>query len=453
MKTRLALRLSLILPVAAVLLSSGCGSSGKSARSQRTYPVHPEMDAEQTTPVATAPQPNPAASGSRCGPSVASQTYPAQGAVRLDVRAPSQVPMNVTFEYTIRVTNVSDVMVSDVFVTERLPRNFKFQRSDPPASPHENRLVWALGSLAPEASRDLTISGMAISTDCLTHCATVDFLIPTCANIEVVEPKLVLSKTMPRETILCDPIPVSFVVANSGTGDIEDVKIMDMLPPGLQTEDGSSQINFNAGTLEAGKSKKYSVKLKAARTGEYVNIAVASSSSGLKAEATAKTVVFQPVLVISKSGPERVFLGRPLTYQITVANKGDAPALNAVAEDTVPDGVRAVRASSGGKVSGSKVVWELGTIAINASKTVSVTYVPERAGTYSNVAEAAATCADAVTASASTSVEGIAAVLLEVIDLADPIEVGGEETYVITATNQGSVADTNVQITVVLEES
>ena len=49
--------------------------------------------------------------------------------------------------------------------------------------------------------------------------------------------------------------------------------------------------------------------------------------------------------------------------------------------------------------------------------------------------------------------EGIAAVLLEVVDISDPIEVGGQETYVITATNQGSALDHNVQITCVLEDA
>ncbi len=51
------------------------------------------------------------------------------------------------------------------------------------------------------------------------------------------------------------------------------------------------------------------------------------------------------------------------------------------------------------------------------------------------------------------TIVGIPAVLLEVIDLHDPIEVGAQETYVITVTNQGSARDTNIKIVVELEES
>ncbi len=361
--------------------------------------------------------------------------------------------MNAPFEYTIQVTNVSEVSVSDVVVTERLPRNFRFERADPPATPRDGTLVWALGAMGPRTSLDLKIVGMAITSDCLMHCSTVDFVVPTCINIEVVEPRLVLTKTAPQETVLCDPIPVSFVVTNSGTGDIPGVTVLDNLPPGLQTADGKTQISLDAGTLGSGQSKKYAVNLKAARTGEYINRAIATSSSGLKAEATTRTIVHQPVLAITKTGPERLFLGRPATYQITVTNKGDAPAVETIVEDTIPEGVQAVKASSGGALSGSKIVWQLGTLAINASKTVSVTYTPAKGGAYTNVASAAAVCADAVTATVRTSVEGIAAVLLEVIDVEDPIEVGAQETYIITATNQGSAPDHNVQITCVLEDA
>ncbi|MBN1362178.1 MAG: DUF11 domain-containing protein [Sedimentisphaerales bacterium] len=369
------------------------------------------------------------------------------------MQTPAQVILNAPFDYTIKVTNVSDVTVSDVIVTERLPRNFKFQRSEPAARTGETSLIWMLDSLAPKASRNITVSGVASTTDCLEHCATVAFLIPACANIEVVEPKLVLTKTAPKEALLCDPIPVSFVVTNSGTGTLQSVRIVDVLPVGWRTEDGRSELSFDAGTLAAGQSKEASVKLKASKTGEYTNRAVASSSSGLTAEAETTTFVRRPVLTITKTGPERLFLGRPVTYQITVTNKGDWAAVNTVVQDTIPEGVQAIKPSAGGTVSGPRVVWQLGTLAVNASRTVSITYTPVQAGTLSNTANASAECADVVTAAARTSAEGIAAVLLEVIDVADPIEVGNEETYVIVATNQGSAVDTNVRITCILEEA
>jgi uncharacterized repeat protein (TIGR01451 family) len=43
-------------------------------------------------------------------------------------------------------------------------------------------------------------------------------------------------------------------------------------------------------------------------------------------------------------------------------------------------------------------------------------------------------------------VKGIPAILLEVIDVEDPIEVGSTITYIITVTNQGSAVGTNIKL-------
>ena len=47
-------------------------------------------------------------------------------------------------------------------------------------------------------------------------------------------------------------------------------------------------------------------------------------------------------------------------------------------------------------------------------------------------------------------VEGLAAIMFEVRDVEDPIEVGGETDYEIRVVNQGSKAATNVQVLVTL---
>jgi hypothetical protein len=57
-----------------------------------------------------------------------------------------------------------------------------------------------------------------------------------------------------------------------------------------------------------------------------------------------------------------------------------------------------------------------------------------------------------VTASVETSISGIPAVRLEVVDVEDPVEVGAGTTYVITTSNEGTAADTNIRIVCDLED-
>lgn len=392
---------------------------------------------------------------SPCGPHTISMNYPYGDSpvIRLDKVMPKNVPLSASFDYSIKVTNLTNVMVRDIVVTEYISENFKYVDSIPAAKKEANKLVWTLDSLDPEASREIKVVGMAASRDCLQHCATVTYVIATCSNIQVVEPKLKLTKTAPKNVSFCDTITETFVVTNSGSGVAKDVKIVETLPEGLKTEDGKSEITLVAGTLAAGQSEEFSVKLKPTKTGKYINKAVASSSGGLKVEVTTTTTVRQPVLTIAKEGPKKIYLGRVVRYKITVKNTGDAQAPNTIVKDIVPQGVTDIRASGNGELMRSVITWQLGTLAPNSSKTVTVTYKPDNIGTISNKATALANCADAVRASASTSVVGIPAILLEVVDVEDPIEVGSQTTYVITATNQGSAAGTKIRIVCTLEDN
>ncbi|MHC4749464.1 MAG: hypothetical protein ACYTFW_06270 [Planctomycetota bacterium] len=406
-------------------------------------------------------QPAPVRSGlmavSESGSSIVSRAYPWPecGVVQLDKTMPKEVGLNRAFNYSIKVTNLTDTRLTDIVITEELPGNFRFISANPTAKEDMNKLVWELDMLGPKANKQLTVSGMATYSDTLKYCTTIITpVIPACTSVEVIQPRLKLVKTAPAEVLLCDSIPTKFVVANAGTGSVPNVKIIETLPPGLRTTDGKSQLVFEAGTLMAGQSRQFSTELRATKAGTYVSKAVASSASGLRAEsAETTTVVGLPVLTIRKTGFERQYIGRPINYEITVTNKSDVSAKNTVIEDTIPEGVDSVKATAGAKLSGSKLVWEIGTLAPDASKKVVVSYTPNSAGTLMSSATATAYCTETVTDSVRTAVTGIPAVLLEVVDVEDPVRIGSRATYVIRVTNQGSATATNIRITCILEDN
>jgi uncharacterized repeat protein (TIGR01451 family) len=217
------------------------------------------------------------------------------------------------------------------------------------------------------------------------------------------------------------------------------------LPEGLTTADGKQSVVSDVGDLAAGQSKEVRITAKAGKTGKFENKVVAKADGGLTAETSCTTVVTKPVLEVKKTGPEMRFIGRPAVYEITVSNTGDAPARDTVLTDTVPTGTEFTQASDGGKFAAGVVTWNLGTLEPGASKKVSVTLKPTAAGTVKNVATAKAFCAEA-RAEASMPIQGVPAILLECVDDPDPIEVGGQLTYTIIVTNQGSADDKNIVI-------
>ncbi len=386
-----------------------------------------------------------------------SMTYPWPecGIVRLDKSVPREVELNRSFDYFIVLTNLTETTLTDIVVNEELSNGFEFTRSNPAARKDVDKLVWEIKSLGPKASKRITVSGVATSADALEHCTTVVTpIIPACAPIRIVQPRLELARVAPDEALLCEAIPVVFVVTNSGTGSAQNVRIVDNLPIGLRTTDGQSKLVLDVGTLGEGQSRQFSAELRAAKVGRYSSKAVATSATGLRAEsAETTTIVSLPILAIENRGPKKQYLGRKATYEITVANKSDIPAKNTIIEDTIPIGANSIEANEGAKLSGSKLIWELGTLAPNSIKNVRVSYIPTEAGIQTNSATATAYCSEAVTADVQTLVTGISAVALEVVDVEDPVKVGSQTTYVISVTNQGSAAATNIRITCLLEDN
>ncbi|MEK7853099.1 MAG: CARDB domain-containing protein, partial [Planctomycetota bacterium] len=176
------------------------------------------------------------------------------------------------------------------------------------------------------------------------------------------------------EISLCDVMPVAFQVTNTGTGVAKNIKVKESLPAGLATQDGKSEVTLDVGSLNPGESREVVLKLKAESTGEFKNSATVVADGNLKAESnTTITSVRQPVLAITKSGPEMVYVGRNITYNIEVFNKGNGPAEGVVVVEPIPENSSLVSAGQEATTAGNVVTWNIGTLAPHGSKKVGVT--------------------------------------------------------------------------------
>jgi hypothetical protein len=99
------------------------------------------------------------------------------------------------------------------------------------------------------------------------------------------------------------------------------------------------------------------------------------------------------------------------------------------------------------------VVWQIQGLAPGASREVCAILIVAEPGNLALTASARGACAKPVETTCNTRVVGLAAILLEVVDLEDPIEVGANEVYEISVTNQGTAADTNIRVVCTLEDA
>lgn len=374
----------------------------------------------------------------------------------IDKNAPATASKGDVFTYDIQVRNLAnDLEIRNVTVTDPLPEGVEYVSSNPAATVSGSNLTWNLGTMPAGGVQNLQVSVRALREGRFENCATVtaengSLSKKDCAETVVTAPSIKIVKYATPEVMICDPITYRIVVTNNGSGAANDVNLSDTLPQGVVTADGSSSVSWPAFSLAPGESREFSFNASAKSDGNFTNTATVTSG-GAREQASASTVVKMCKLAIVKTAARNeLAAGRPAEFSISVTNNGSAEAKDVVLEDQVPAGMTFSSATDGGMLSGGTVVWNLGTIPVGGSKSVKVTMSSATPGTYTNTATARAYCCDSVNSSANVAFKGISAVLLEVVDSPDPIEVGGQTTYTIDVTNQGDAPDTNIVITATL---
>lgn len=379
---------------------------------------------------------------------------PRTSAVCVEKSSPRQVIAGQPFEYEIAVTNLSSLDLSNVVVRDQMSPGFTVESANPPMASRDGGVaMWEIPAMAPGETRVMRVMGVAGSEGAITACATVTYDAALCTEIMVVKPALQLTKAGPAEALVCDELTLTYTVTNSGSGAAADVVINDALPDGWTTTDGRNDFSVNVGTIAAGQSRTFSVKVKPNATGEFRSGAKATGAAGLTASSeNLRTVVRQPALAVTMESPDERFIGRDAEFTVRVRNTGNATAENAVVEATMPAGARFVSASDNGRLAGDRITWSVGAIPADATRTLTFTVATAAPGTLNSTAVARAVCAADANGRAQTVYKGIPAILLEVVDVTDPVEVGQQTTFIITATNQGSAPGTNVAISLDFEE-
>lgn len=376
---------------------------------------------------------------------------PQTSALLVEKTVPAEVLVGQPFEIVYKVSNLTDMVLEEVTLTDNTPANFKLGESTPKADKISgSEVTWIIGELAPRQSKEIRIKGTALQEGVITGCGTATFRPILCETIKVVKPAIQLVKTMPATVVQCDPIPVKLVVNNTGSSVLTQVRVTDSLPEGLLTDANQNKATFEAGTLAPGQSREFTFAARATKTGSFSNPAKATSAEGVEAAAQASVRVVKPSLTLNcqtppqKEAPNLKFtqyIGRPFEVCWEVKNTGDAPSAGTIVEVQVPAGLTFRSATDNGTVTGSTLTWNLGSLAPGASKKVCANFTGANGGSYAFKASGRGVCADLVTSDCGVFIQGVNAILVEVVDDPDPIQVGEQTTYTIRIVNQGGGLD------------
>jgi uncharacterized repeat protein (TIGR01451 family) len=372
--------------------------------------------------------------------------------VTLRLCAPAVAGVGQEVPYRILVENRSPAPAHHVAVRNAVPAHARFIRAHPEPAAVDPEILWQVGTLPPGVCCEITLVLSPTGTGDVKNCARVQYEHGQCTCTKVGpsaatagERGLTLRKLGPNQAAINETLRYQLIVTNNGDVEAEGVVLTDVLPAGLEHESRKNTLTWDMGNLPPGQTRTVDYQVVARQAGRLTNAAVATAAGGIRRAVEHSVQVGEARLSLTKTGPSRRYLNMPAEYRITVTNSGTTPLANVTISDPIPTGLAYVSSSRGGEVVGTEVRWAVGNLEPGMSRTVEVTMRGQQVGTVQNrvTATSGATKADA---EATTEFFGASALLLELVDNKDPVEVGGETSYVIIVRNQGNVPVNDIRL-------
>ncbi len=155
-------------------------------------------------------------------------------------------------------------------------------------------------------------------------------------TVEWTAPSLTITKAGPATVAVGQSFNYTITLANNGRSISEPLTVRDVIPDGLtflsatqkENREGN-QLIFTVPPIQPGMPYNIELTFRADRLGTFNNVASVQSADGMRAEASATTLVAPPGrLTVNIEGPQAAFVGEPIPYKITVTNVGTTPVSN-----------------------------------------------------------------------------------------------------------------------------
>lgn len=156
-------------------------------------------------------------------------------------------------------------------------------------------------------------------------------------------------------------------------------------------------------------------------------------------------------LALDCNVPEQVALGRTVEICLNLHNTGNMLEPMASITLPVPAGMAVTATTDGGIVTNQSVQWSVVNLPANATKQVCTELKAQAVGTLNFQPGASGGSVAQVQSACNIEVIGLPGISFEKADDPDPVQIGNTTTYTVKVTNQGSAADSNVQVVVTVD--
>ncbi len=177
-----------------------------------------------------------------------------------------------------------------------------------------------------------------------------------------------------------------------------------------------------------------------------------SSDAGLVLARGETTVDWQaPVVSLDVTAPPSVILGQELPYSISLTNSGQVETKALTVRSAIPEGLEAVRSEPPASAEGKELVWTLGEVPGKQTRLLQAVFRAARLGPVTN--RVSVTTAEGLRGEKTITSEVTPqprAALKVTVSAPATAALDGPTTYLITVSNPGTGAATNVVLNVAL---
>ncbi len=364
--------------------------------------------------------------------------------------APSSAILGQPLIYSVLVKNVGGSAASQVTVEDRIPKGTRLVGTAPQAEMIDKRLVWRkLGTLQPGEERKISIKVIPEEAGPIGSVAKVSFISEVAAEIVVQAPQLKVSVNIPPEAKIGTVVPMVFSISNPGNGEASNVILRSVIPEGLQHPAGND-LEYTVGKLAPKETREVRLEVTAMKPGRLTHQTIVTGDGNLSVESRDTVEVVGEQLLLTRSGHDRVYLGRNATFTNTVTNEGKRPVSDVKLVEAIPAGFEFVSADQGGQYSAAdrSVTWQLGTLPPAGSAAVSVTLVAKSIGRFDATVTASGPGGSVATVRPDVAIDGYPALALERLGQERLVGVGESLTTKIQLQNKGSGSAGHVGLTI-----
>lgn len=376
--------------------------------------------------------------------------------VTVRVRVSAQASPNEEIEYRILVENHSPASAHQVRVRNSLPTHARFLRANPAPDTQDGELIWKLGSLAGNSSKEIRMTVMVLGTGEIESVARVQYEHGQTVKTQIAS-ALQISMTGPQKVMLYDTATYQIQVTNSSNSELANLRLSNLLPDGLEfltskpSTNGDNPLVWTIGKLGAGQSQRFEFQAAAKKTGDLVSKATISAGTNTSQETSFTTSVSEIKLSVSMGGPDRRGIQRPASYQVTVANNGTQPVQRVKVSSKLPASLELLAASHSGRMENGEVRWTIPQILPGQRQTLQMVVRTPVAGTLKNRIEVVVD-----KSTTGTQVEKVTlfeqpmGLYLESDKSIDPIEEGEQTALTLKLIQPLAAASNNVVLEVTI---